>query len=387
MAGNEVGVAITANKQTGPNMLNLLPIPLIDGQDSYVFMEVKVRGLSSSGVFFDKMQSILKKMNEIKLPTNMAEFQQQIVDGVLSAIGSAVVGGLDAIEDVIKIVQDDQKTIAGEIINSIIGLKDDIIALLGEIHSNEGGASPTEEVRANIYLPLPNILSTALSHNYETDEMNTADKILTSSGYLMNTLLSPFKVGPNAKTGKMSKKGFLMNKFVSSASAAPNAAKKLLNFYTEQSKRSNAPLDTNIITTYRGTKLRQFSFPIHIIPYSQEHAKKIIEGLLWIKYYMTGQKTAGNMIIKQDNCFEVSFYNVENSASKFEPNEELNTLMGLGENIYLNLTGLSVTYGADGALMMYKDGMPKSITITLNFVERKPLYDEPTTTSNNKQKK
>jgi hypothetical protein len=154
-----------------------------------------------------------------------------------------------------------------------------------------------------------------------------------------------------------------------------DTAKKAVTELSKQARRQNASLDTNIVTIYNGTNNRQFSFDFTIIPVDLDHSDAIIDGILSLKKNMTGKRDAGQLTVVQRNVFKLEFKNVVPgiSAGEEDTSDYLMRLLGITNNMEFNLTDINISYGS-GNLTFYRDGMPKSLNISLTFVERKPLY-------------
>lgn len=340
--------------------------------DSYIAMRIMTHELPTSQ-YYEKIEKVLKSFSEYKIPENLEGILKDVLvnttDGVVAGAGLL----LDGLEELVT-SDESMSEIAKQKILEVLKKSAEIYS---SIQASEGGILPNETSRKDncFYLPLPSNLSSLLSHNYDTDELDPKNLLLKSTGFIAAAL------GAVPSSNKNDSKGVAVAKSMANfGSKLADNAKNAVDFIATQAKRQNATLDTNPVTIYKGTKLRTFSFPVHIVPYSEEHANNIFKGILALKSVMSGTKGASAMTIHQGLCFSVSFFNIPSyvrAGSEIyynSKNEEIERLIGLNENIFLNLTDININYGADGALMMYSNGMPKSITITLNFTERIPMY-------------
>jgi hypothetical protein len=136
-------------------------------------------------------------------------------------------------------------------------------------------------------------------------------------------------------------------------------------------KRHNVTLDTNIVNVYKGTKTRVFKFNYTIMAQSQEHAFSIMDALINLKSYMTGSRESE--IIKQRNVFRIRFLEYKPDNGEASLAQFIDEIM-FTNGVDFNLTSIDVTYGSDGGMSMFADGMPKVIALSIKMEERKPLY-------------
>jgi hypothetical protein len=172
--------------------------------------------------------------------------------------------------------------------------------------------------------------------------------------------------------------------------------------YVEHSlKRANILVDPNILMTYEGPVPRSFSLRFNIIPQNQKEAEMYLKNINELRNYSLAlrknvsisqdMKNMGIKILEQDHVFAFEAkYNTALSKENYTFNY-LNLLLGTGKDMITHNNGgfyienLSITNGSQ-AISTFYDGMPKILNITIDFVERKPLWRKDWEAHRNKYK-
>lgn len=211
----------------------------------------------------------------------------------------------------------------------------------------------------SIYLPLPNVLREVHHQMYEDSAYNMEDRFLRNG---VKVIQEGFKA--------LGDKGNAISDVMGSA----------VNLFDHISRRANLSADPNNLLTYAGSAPRTYTFSFNIVPQNYKEAQYYADATKWLKFYSLGKRET--MIdpfnskvtlntIRQSTLFTFDF-KANNSANS---NHHLNTLFACDNTITkgFSLTNITSTVGDDG-LLLYNDGSPKAITLSLTFTERKPLW-------------
>ena len=98
-----------------------------------------------------------------------------------------------------------------------------------------------------------------------------------------------------------------------------------------------------------------------LVPQSQKEAQTIKDIILWFKQYSSPTFVPNTPIMGAPFVFNISFAGNQYITDMFKMDKCV-------------LTGISVDYASDGSFMLYKDGFPKQIGLTLNFAEVELKY-------------
>lgn len=313
-----------------------------------VYMTLKAYDLASevNGVVKDLMETL----------TKLGDAADKATDAMLNPSASGMIkGALDVSEGTAKLSMNTVGTIynvatsgnAGQIIMDAVNKGVEFVKskTIEAASVAENGIKRAITPHAVWTLPLPNQISSNMSHNYTEDEMDPIDKL-------------------------QSLKGFQALKIASGASQKMvDIAISTMREGVKMAKRSNATIDTNVLTIFTGTNCRQFTLDFTLIALNEQHANEIVSAILALKVNMSGYRDSAQLVIVQDNIFSIGF--IDDDANSVRYIEEL---LMLDHNVDLNLTDINITYGADGAMTLFRNGLPKVITMSLSFVERKPIY-------------
>jgi hypothetical protein len=213
-------------------------------------------------------------------------------------------------------------------------------------------------------LPLPNSLQDALKHVTETTVIPIGARLLKRfPSILLNKLLSGPGVHDPGTVGTGSKKSALKQSILQDVKSAPKSLlEKAIELNIELAKRNNVAIDPNVINVYKETEPRVFSFSINLVPENNDRFKEILSAIFAFKKYMTGEMTKDSLLLQQKNIFTIEFYD-----TKLEEYIQLNNF------IELNLLKIDIKIGSDGNMMLFENGVPKMINLTLIFQERRPM--------------
>jgi len=210
----------------------------------------------------------------------------------------------------------------------------------------------------SIILPIPSQLTDSNSANWKSGNMNFmqeqglgAAKDLMGgdaegAGRRINDVIS-------GATGGLVKDYF--------ATQALNSLGGNMSLESVMARSSGQIINPNMELLFSGPNLRQFSFQFKFTPRFEKEAHTVRTIMKAFKRNMA-PKGAGGTMLKTPNIFEIRY-------------------IGEAEN-YLNrmkmcaLQNVSINYTGDGTFATYKDGSPISSTMTLQFQELTPIYNE-----------
>lgn len=205
-----------------------------------------------------------------------------------------------------------------------------ISALSGAKDENPNLQDEKTETLCGIMLPLPNQITDNASHKWE----------ITKSllGQLSDAALG---------------------------NDAINKAYQALNYMAMRSQGKQYSVDPAYWQLYKGSEPRKFSLNYEFVPESHSEAENIIKIISLFKAYSSPRLQSNDVILESPYFWSVEIAN--------------NTISNLISMDNVTITEVQVTYGADGAMSMFYDGMPKQINLTLSLQETQPPYrNDPT---------
>lgn len=188
---------------------------------------------------------------------------------------------------------------------------------------------------AGISLPLPNNLEDSQAHSWERQE-----GALTAGASILDTAASKAKDKIDSLT-----KG--VTSFID--------PKQAINYATQKTGRRNFVTNPGYWELYKGSSPRSFTFTWSLVPTSSAEAELIRKVILTFKQYSSPQGSA------EDSVMFRSPYIWTVTTS----NQQIKKMLSPGDMVCTNLL---VSY-SDGTMALFKDGMPKTITITVSFDE------------------
>lgn len=222
---------------------------------------------------------------------------------------------------------------------------------INNIKNNGFGIPDGFNLDSSVTLPYPTSLSDNQSHNW----VNTEGAI----AQITNNILSPSGGSSGGNGGKKSNGG-KKNKVKSFASAflkkVLGDGKKMYGAALNEFGVRKAIIDPGYFQNYNGSTPRSFTMAYTLVPQSQKEAQTIKDIILWFKQYSSPTFVPNTPIMGAPFVFNISFAGNQYITDMFKMDKCV-------------LTGISVDYASDGSFMLYKDGFPKQIGLTLNFAE------------------
>ena len=211
----------------------------------------------------------------------------------------------------------------------------------------------------SIILPIPAQLTDSNSANWKSGNMN----FMQEEG---------LQAAQQGMSGNMEAVGKNVNQIVSDLKASPvvkqyfatqalNSLGGNMSMESVMARSTGQVINPNMELLFSGPNLRQFSFQFKFTPRFEKEAHTVRTIMKAFKRNMA-PKGAGGTMLKTPNIFEIRY-------------------IGEAEN-YLNrikmcaLQNVSINYTGDGTFATYKDGSPISSTMTLQFQELTPIYNE-----------
>lgn len=170
-------------------------------------------------------------------------------------------------------------------------------------------------------LPLPGEMIDQQGHKWSTTESMASDVI---NGIVGNKYLNP------------------LNKLSSEMAAAVGFRKPIV--------------DPGYFQDYKGTEPRSFSLSFTLMPNNIEEAYTIINMIYYLKKYTLPTTVITGLALRSPYVFDIEIGNPYISM--------LTNMKGVV------CTNMAVSYGVDGAMQMFADGIPKIINLSLSFTER-----------------
>ena len=114
-------------------------------------------------------------------------------------------------------------------------------------------------------------------------------------------------------------------------------------------------IDPSYFQNYSGSTARSFSLKYDLVPNSTEEAEEIMMIIAKFKQYSSPTQAKSSPILYAPYHFKIT-----------NSNSYINLLTAIDTVV---LSSISVDYGADGSMELFGDGMPKYISLSLNFEE------------------
>ena len=201
---------------------------------------------------------------------------------------------------------------------------------------------------SSVTLPYPISLSDNQNHNWENTEgliSQVTGNVLSASGESLSNMGSG-----DGKGGKMA----FVKKVLGDS-------KKMYAALTNSLGVRKAVIDPGYFQNYNGSTPRSFTMAYTLVPQSQKEAQTIKDIILWFKQYSSPTFISNSPLMGAPFVFNISFAGNQYISDMFKMDKCV-------------LTGISVDYASDGSFMLYKDGFPKQIGLTLNFAEAELKY-------------
>ena len=192
---------------------------------------------------------------------------------------------------------------------------------------------------SSVTLPYPISLSDNQNHNWE----NAEGIVAQATGNVLS-----------AAGESLSSKGGFVKKVLGDG-------KKMYDALMNSLGVRKAVIDPGYFQNYNGSTPRSFTMAYTLVPQSQKEAQTIKDIILWFKQYSSPTFISNNPLMGAPFVFNISFAGNQYISDMFKMDKCV-------------LTGISVDYASDGSFMLYKDGFPKQIGLTLNFAEVELKY-------------
>ena len=124
-------------------------------------------------------------------------------------------------------------------------------------------------------------------------------------------------------------------------------------------------MNPNLELLFNGPTLRQFAYNFRFTPREQNEAEEVRKIIKLFKRAMAPRRSKGQMFLQSPHVFKLKYY-----------------FKGGQEHPFLNkiktcaLTSFQVQYAPDGSYMTYDDGSMTSYTVSMNFGELNPIYED-----------
>lgn len=178
-------------------------------------------------------------------------------------------------------------------------------------------------------LPLPNEFLDSQNHNWQADQS------------LISEFANSF-VDKNIGIGNYS---------ASSNKIAANAA----HYFGFRKPM----VDPGLFQNYSGSTPRGFSMNFDFVPNNEIEAKSIMNIILNLKKFSLPRSVIDGVALLAPFTFEIEI-----------GNEWMKKLINMNDVV---ITGVTTNYGADGGMQLFSNGVPKHITLQLDFAERSLL--------------
>lgn len=237
----------------------------------------------------------------------------------------------------------------------------------------EANATPNlGEMICSITLPLPNSLSDNQNHKWDTttsiaggigtqlNNVNLLDNSLTEAAGLVGGVLGGFNEISDGdsnlkKAGKVGIGAMLGLAVGKAARSSDISLDKLMAQTANNTGQRKQIVDPGYFQNYTGSEPRSFTFSYDLVPKNTEEATQIYMIVSKFKQY-----SSPSLFMNLPVLTAPYYFKIQNSSSF------IGLLMGLDQVV---LTNISVEYGADGAMELFSDGVPKFIKLSLTFTE------------------
>jgi hypothetical protein len=135
-------------------------------------------------------------------------------------------------------------------------------------------------------------------------------------------------------------------------------------------RTDNVILNPNLELLFQGPQLRPFSFQFKMSARGKEEANDIKRIINYFKYHMSVRKENG-LFLKAPHVFKIDYQKGEGNL-----HPGINKISNGSDAKMCALTNCSVDYTPLGSYMTYEDGTMVAYTLSLQFQEITPVYDE-----------
>ena len=131
-------------------------------------------------------------------------------------------------------------------------------------------------------------------------------------------------------------------------------------------RTKGATINPNLELLFNGPLLRPFSFQFRLSPRNKKEAEAVVRIIRFFKQGMSPIRTEGNLFLMAPHTFQVHFVHAPtNGEHPF-----------IGKMKECALTSFSTDYTPENNYSTLKDGFMTSYTITMEFQELEPVYND-----------
>ena len=131
-------------------------------------------------------------------------------------------------------------------------------------------------------------------------------------------------------------------------------------------RTKGATINPNLELLFNGPLLRPFSFQFRLSPRNKKEAEAVVRIIRFFKQGMSPIRTEGNLFLMAPHTFQVHFVHAPtNGEHPF-----------IGKMKECALTAFSTDYTPENNYSTLKDGFMRSYTITMDFQELEPVYND-----------
>ena len=131
-------------------------------------------------------------------------------------------------------------------------------------------------------------------------------------------------------------------------------------------RTKGATINPNLELLFNGPLLRPFSFQFRLSPRNKKEAEAVVRIIRFFKQGMSPIRTEGNLFLMAPHTFQVHFVHAPTSGEH----------PFIGKMKECALTSFSTDYTPENNYSTLKDGFMTSYTITMDFQELEPVYND-----------
>jgi len=197
----------------------------------------------------------------------------------------------------------------------------------GNLGNGSVASGTTKDWVSDIFLPLPNAIAEGMVHNYEEQ-----------SGWI----------------------GDVKEKLLDSPI---NGAIGAAAFVSKMTGSRSVTFDRNRVSMYTDSSFRSVTLSWELVPNNEPESKAIQAIVKDLKKYSSPESVSGKILLKSPHFFRIKFGNTT-----------IDEAMQFYEVV---LTDITVDYSPGGAMEMFKDDTPKTVSLSVTFKDREPkLMDD-----------
>lgn len=207
----------------------------------------------------------------------------------------------------------------------------------------------------SVILPMSPSFAESLSHRWtHTDMLEATESVYSALSSLGGSYIGDFAKGMTLLTA--------VNKFRNVASEM-----KMHGAEARITGKRNLKLNPGYFANYDGSDFRTFSFKFDFLPQSQSEAKTVLDIIRVFKAYSCPKSSDTGSGGDTDYMEEPHLWTITVG------NQTVNDMLAIG---YCVCTGVEVSYGESSELLLFKDGMPKQISLSVVFTETDPRFEQ-----------